>query len=64
MLTAKRMASVGEQGRRVHEPPRSALRACKEDVCAESDERYATASITFSVERKIGEGAGSDDRMN
>lgn len=43
------MASIGEQRRRVHEPPRCALRACKKDVCPESDERYATASVTFSV---------------
>jgi hypothetical protein len=48
MLTAKRMASIGEQSRRVHKPPRSALRARQEDIRAQSNKRDATSSVSFT----------------
>lgn len=48
---AERMARISEQRRRIHGPPRRALRTCKEDICTESYERYATASIASFLKR-------------
>ena len=42
------MASIGEQSRRVHKPPRSPLRARQEDIRAQSNKRDATSSVSFT----------------